>query len=62
MKKYLNLILIATVSVVISSCTVNPVSGKKQLSFMSEQQEIAIGKESDPTVIAQFGLYPNDEL
>lgn len=62
MKKYFNLILVIAVSVIISSCTVNPVSGKKQLSFMSEQQEIAIGKESDPAVIAQFGLYPNDEL
>ena len=62
MKKYFNLFLIIMVSSIIDSCTVNPVSGKKQLSFMSEQQEIAIGKESDPTVIAQFGLYPNDEL
>lgn len=29
---------------------------------MPESQELAIGKESDPAVIAQFGLYPNDTL
>lgn len=62
MQKYFNSFLIITLSAIISSCTVNPVSGKKQLSFMSEQQEIAMGKESDPEVIAQFGLYPNDTL
>ncbi len=44
------------------SCSVNPVTGKKQLNFMPESQELAIGKESDPAVIAQFGLYPNDTL
>ncbi len=62
MKKYFNLLFVVVISTIFNSCTVNPVSGKKQLSFMSEQQEIAIGKESDPAVIAQFGLYPNEEL
>jgi predicted Zn-dependent protease len=62
MKNYFYIISLLVFSNFISSCSVNPVSGKKQLSFMSESQEIAIGKESDPAVIAQFGLYPNDTL
>lgn len=62
MKKYIYFATIAILSLVIEACSVNPVSGKKQLSFMSESQEIAIGKENDPAVIAQFGLYPNDTL
>jgi len=41
------------------ACAVNPVSGKKEFSLMSEQQEIAIGAESDPQIIAEFGLYDN---
>lgn len=41
------------------SCSVNPVSGKKEFILMSEQQEIALGAESDPQVIAEFGLYDN---
>ena len=43
-------------------CVVNPVSGKKQLAFMSEADEIALGAESDPQVIAEFGLYENPTL
>ncbi len=43
----------------ITGCAVNPVSGKKQIALMSEQQEIALGAESDPQIIAQFGLYEN---
>jgi predicted Zn-dependent protease len=39
-----------------SSCARNPVTGKKELVLMSESQEIALGKESDPAIIAQFGV------
>ncbi len=45
-----------------SGCVANPVTGKKQLTLMSEQQEIALGAESDPQIIAQFGLYDNEAL
>ncbi len=46
----------------LAACAINPVTGKKQLVLMSEQQEIALGAESDPQVIAQFGLYDNAAL
>ncbi|MCB0507544.1 MAG: M48 family metalloprotease [Bacteroidetes bacterium] len=63
MKKYFpTILLFLFCSFLITSCSVNPVTGKKQLSFMSETQEIAMGAENDPIVIAQFGLYPNDTL
>ena len=45
-----------------ASCAVNPVTGKKQLMFMSEQQEVQLGAEYDPQVISTFGEYQNDEL
>jgi predicted Zn-dependent protease len=45
-----------------SSCARNPVTGKKELSLMSESQELALGKESDPAIIAQFGLYNNPTM
>ena len=44
------------------SCAVNPVTGEKQLMFFSEAQEIQMGKEYDPQVIAAFGLYEDEEL
>lgn len=43
-------------------CAINPVTGKKEISFMSESQEIALGKQSDPAIVASFGLYGNPTL
>jgi predicted Zn-dependent protease len=44
------------------SCATNPVSHRKQLVFMSEEKEIAMGKEADPQIIAQYGLYDDKSL
>ena len=44
------------------SCAQNPVTGKKELMLMTESQEIALGKESDPAIVAQYGLYENQDL
>jgi len=45
-----------------TSCAVNPVSGKKQVMLVSEEQELAMGKEADPEIIKEFGLYENSGL
>ena len=45
-----------------ASCAVNPVTGKKELSLISEAQEIEMGKQTDKEVAAQFGLYDDPEL
>ena len=47
---------------ILPSCAVNPVTGKKQLMLMTEEQEIAMGSNYDPSVISTFGLYENEEL
>lgn len=44
------------------SCAKNPVTGKRQLMLMSEQQEINMGKQSDPSIVAMYGLYQDDQL
>ncbi|MES2649660.1 MAG: M48 family metalloprotease [Bacteroidota bacterium] len=46
----------------LQSCARNPVTGKKQVVLMSEAQEIAMGQEADPQIVAQFGLYPDSAL
>ncbi|SFB44221.1 M48 family metalloprotease [Algoriphagus aquimarinus] len=46
----------------ISSCAINPVTGKKQIVLMSEAQEIAMGQQSDPEIVAFFGLYEDAQL
>ncbi len=55
------LILIASL-LLIPSCAVNPVTGKRQLMLFSESQEIRMGKEYDPQVISAFGLYEDEDL
>ncbi|MFZ1751335.1 MAG: M48 family metalloprotease [Saprospiraceae bacterium] len=44
------------------SCARNPVTGKKEFMLMSEGQELALGQESDPAIISQYGLYDNPTM
>lgn len=55
-------VLTLSVVVLFSSCSRNPVTGKREVSLMSEKQEIAMGKKSDPQIVAQFGLYQDEKL
>ncbi|AMM51825.1 peptidase M48 [Rufibacter sp. DG15C] len=40
-----------------NSCATNPVTGKKEVMLVTEDQELAMGLQADPQVVAQFGLY-----
>ncbi|MGI8582124.1 MAG: M48 family metalloprotease [Chitinophagaceae bacterium] len=61
--KKLTLIVCLTASVFLfDNCARNPVTGKSQVVLMSEAQEIAMGKDADPQIIAQFGLYEDKAL
>ena len=63
MKKYIVFTCLTVIlSLSFSNCARNPVTGKKQVVLMSEAQEIAMGKEADPQIIAQFGLYEDTAL
>ena len=46
----------------LQTCATNPVTGKKQVSFISEAQEIEMGKSYDPQVVAEFGVYDNPAM
>ena len=48
--------------IAITGCSVNPATGKRQISLISEQQEIALGLSEKKNALAQFGTYPDDEL
>ena len=47
---------------VLSGCSKNPVTGKKEIIFMSEDKEKALGAESHPSVVASMGLYEDKDL
>lgn len=43
-------------------CAINPVTGKRELSLISEQQEIALGKQTDEEIRSEYGTYDNQAL
>lgn len=47
---------------ILISCSVNPVTGKREFMLVSESQEKAMGLAYDPQVIAEFGLYEDQQL
>jgi len=47
---------------VLAACATNPATGKRQIALISEEQEIAMGREADQQVQQQLGLYPDQEL
>src|ERR1051325_8785345 len=46
----------------LSACATNPVTGKRQFSLMSEEQEIAVGRENDAEVRREMGVYDDRGL
>jgi predicted Zn-dependent protease len=61
-KVLINLTLLAASLLIVISCAVNPVTGKRQIMLMSEAQEIALGISYDPQVLATFGEYADATL
>lgn len=62
MKQLTSSFLLVACSILIITCARNPVTGKRQVVLMSEAQEIAMGQEADPQIVAQYGLYDDKAL
>ena len=58
-EKLFNFCVISLLSL---SCAVNPATGKKQFMLMSKSQEVEMGRQYDPQVIATFGEYKDDQI
>ncbi len=48
--------LVAIIATLAAACAVNAATGRRQLSLISEGQEIQMGREYDPQVAASMGL------
>ncbi len=46
----------------LSGCAVNPVSGHNDFVMLSESQEIAEGRDANPKILEQYGVYDNPAL
>src|SRR5690606_35528224 len=45
-----------------AACAVNPAAGEREFSLISEEQEIQMGREVDPQIVASFGLVDHEDL
>ncbi len=50
------LVLLAT------GCAVNPATGQRQFTLITEAQEIQMGRQADPDIVGALGLYPDESL
>ena len=49
-------------AVVTAGCATNPVTGSRELVFMSESQEAALGREADAQIRSEMGVYEDAAL
>ena len=52
----------ALLLVSMAGCATNPATGARQISLVSSGQELAMGQQADPAVIAEYGLYQDRDL
>ena len=47
---------------VTAACATNPVTGKKQMTLLSEAEELAIGQQQDQEIRREMGVYDDPDL
>lgn len=62
LKSFKALFILPLICLLMFTCSTNPVTGKKELMLLSEQGELALGKESDPGIVASYGRYNDDNI
>jgi predicted Zn-dependent protease len=46
----------------LAGCSANPATGKQQLNFYNQQEEIEMGKQADEEIVGEVGLYEDPVL
>lgn len=52
----------AVAAALLAACATNPVTGERELSLVSREEEIALGKQAAEQVVQSIGKYPDPEL
>jgi len=60
--KHGSCILLAAALALSAACATNPVTGKKQVSLLSEAEELAIGQQQDQEIRREMGVYDDPAL
>lgn len=58
----LTVALLAPIAFGLEGCVTNPATGDNEFSLLSREDEIALGREGDAQIVAQFGVYNDDAL
>ena len=58
----MRLVPLFLLAVFVTGCSVNPVTGKRQLNFYSEEDEVELGREAHPSIVAQYGEMDDAEI
>ncbi len=56
------LLLVVLMAGCVASRDINPITGHTRFYGYTWEQELQIGRESDPQIVAQYGVYDNPEL
>lgn len=54
--------LLTAIVIISAACATNPVTGKKQMSLLSEAEELAIGQQQDAEIRREMGVYDDPNL
>jgi predicted Zn-dependent protease len=46
----------------LAACATNPATGRREFMIVSQDQEVAMGRQYDPQIVASIGLYPDSAL
>lgn len=60
--RLVSVLLIISICIVMGSCAVNPVTGKKEIMLISQSMEINMGRRIDRGIRMEYGLYPDPAL
>ncbi len=60
--RLVGLFLLITIVVWGISCAINPVTGKREFMLLTQNDEIALGRQADKDVVSTYGLYPDQNL
>jgi predicted Zn-dependent protease len=61
-RRYRSLIPLGALVLALGACATNPVTGRREISLISESQEIAMGLEAAKEAANQMGVYPDPQL
>lgn len=54
--------ILLVVTLLLSACALNPVTGQSELMLLGESEEIAMGRQTAAAVVKEYGVYPDEAL